>query len=774
MAGKPSPIVAEARKKWARCAEAEDRQRKLILEAKEFRAGNQWPDAIKIQRAGGPALQGQAAQPPRPCLTIDRLSQPVRQISNQIKSANFAIDVLPNGPGADVETAEIYKGILRRVQNQSRGESPVEWAADQAIEGGIGWFRLRTEYVHESADGLEGRPEVFDQEVRMERILNNLTVYCDPSSVKPTRADARFMFVTEDLPREDFPRRFPDADIASLDDFSATGNDAQWVTEDTIRIAEYWRIVEEKQTVTVEGKTRVIRKSVVKMSVINAVEELETSEWVGSRIPLIPILGEELNVDGQALLRGIISEGMDAQRMVNYMYSAAIETVALAPKSPIIVAEGQLEGYQTLWQHANRYNYAYLPYKPVSLAGHPVPPPARDQAEPAIQAMVLMLAKSEEAIKATTGIHDPSLGKDTTQEKSGRAIQALQSQAELGSSNYPDNVRRALIYAGEHMVEILPKITRPGQILTILGVDDEPEQVMIGAAYQEQNGQLVPQPSITKEQVKLQKGLAKFYDLTSGKYSIVVNINKAHATRLQEGAAALGELIPHLPPPMAAAVTPDYIEQLSFPGAHKIAETARRALPPELRPPEDGSEPIPPQVQQQMAQMQQQLQAAMSMAAELHEKVQTDQVKSQAALQQVQLKEFAENERAGAELAFKQAELAFKHRELEVKLEIEMAKLGSAQMMKRGELEADQLHQHQEGLLRQQEMGAESAQADMDRQNERDVKSAEIGLKGREGDENRRLQREEGDKQRAFDTVENERGRQQETQMAREQPRPSA
>ena len=62
-------ILKEARDRWNRCDEAEDAQRKSILAAKKFRAGDQWPDAIKLQREGAQAIQGQAAQPPRPCLT---------------------------------------------------------------------------------------------------------------------------------------------------------------------------------------------------------------------------------------------------------------------------------------------------------------------------------------------------------------------------------------------------------------------------------------------------------------------------------------------------------------------------------------------------------------------------------------------------------------------------------------------------------------------------------------------------------------------------------
>jgi len=191
-------ILKEARQRWNRANEADEAQRKSILQAKSFRAGDQWDEAIKIQRSGSSAIQGQAAQPPRPCLTIDRLSQPARQVSNAIKNADFGFDVLPNGYGADDDVAKFYEGYLRRVQLNARDESPIEWAADGAIEGGLGWFRILTKYVHETWDG-ELTPDAFDQEMDMSRIVNTLTVYCDPSAMKPTKSDAIFMFVTEDM-----------------------------------------------------------------------------------------------------------------------------------------------------------------------------------------------------------------------------------------------------------------------------------------------------------------------------------------------------------------------------------------------------------------------------------------------------------------------------------------------------------------------------------------------------------------------------------------------
>lgn len=621
------PVIAEARERWRRCEEHEDAQRKAILEAKQFRAGDQWPQAVKLQRQGAPAIVGQLQQPPRPCLTIDRLSPPIRQLTNQIRAAQFAIDVVPNGGGADDDTAECFKGALRRVQVLARDQMPVEWAAEAAIEGGLGWFRIRTEYVHERWDGDPSDPAAYDQELRLERIPNNLSVYCDPLAYLPTRSDAVFMFVTQDLSKSELARRYPQADLNSLDEFAATGDMPSWCEEDVVRIAEYWRITYRDAEISDGTATRRMRVPTVEGFKMTATQVLERWDWLGSRIPLIPILGEELNINGKTVLRGIIQEGMDAQRMVNYTYSGAVEIFALGSKSPYIVGEEQLGAYQNIWQTANQYNYSFLPF--VNVPG--LPPPHRDTSEAPIQAAVALMLRSEEAIKATTSVYDPSLEYNNPREHSGEAIKALQQQSDMASSGYGLSVARALVYAGQLMVEILPKLTRPGQLLQILGVDDKAESVLLGQAFQRhpKTGAPMPVPGLTPEMAQFQQGVHEFYDLSKGRYAVTVVVGKSTATRREEGASALAQLIPHLPPEMAAVATPEYVEQLSFTGSHKIAEMLRKSLPAPLQAQLDGQPQIPPAVQAQMAAMQQQMQQL----AELADKNKTELMKAQMAAQ---------------------------------------------------------------------------------------------------------------------------------------------
>ena len=649
------PIITEARERWTACDEASDRSRKVMLACKKFRAGDQWPEEIKIQRQGGQALQGVAAAPPRPCITVDRISQPVRQISNGIRQANFAINVLPNGAGADQDTADIFKGYLRRMQSQAKGEAPVEWAGEQAVESGIGWIRLYADYVDPNPTTLD--ESAFDQELLFKRIANNMTVYCDPWATLPTKRDARFMLVTEDLAKEEFKRRYPKADVRGLEDFASTGDtfSAQWVTTDTIRVAEYWRVVFTPRTIVeLADKTVVWGDAVPEGAVlsprpprkvavpkiegykINAVQVLEQWEWLGRRIPLYPILGEELNVDGRMITRGVIEEAIDAQKMLDFGYSALVEGFALANKAQWLIEEGQVGDYASIWQTANRVNYAYLPYKSTSLMGQPVAPPQFIAHSPDLSGATQLIVQFENAVKATTAIWDPSLGVANAQEQSGKAVLALQNQSELATSNFADNVVRTLTDMGQDILDILPKITRVGQTFHILGIDDTPQQVMVGQPHtvDPKTGAVT---ALTPEQAAAQPGIAKFYDLTQGRYAVTASVGKSYATKRQEGASMLMDLLPHLPPEMAAALTPKLIETLDIPEGQDLADIATRALPPNLQPPPDGQAPLPPQAQQLIAQLQKQVQDLQPLA----NKNATD-------LQKTQIHEQAETQRSSA------------------------------------------------------------------------------------------------------------------------------
>lgn len=337
-----------------------------------------------------------------------------------------------------------------------------------------------------------------------------------------------------------------------------------------------------------------------------------------------------------------------------------------------------------------------------------------------------MLDKSEDAIKATTGIYDPSLGANP-QKQSGRAIIAQQKQAELGNSNYLDNTRRALVYAGEQLVEIIPKVyDRPGRVLQILGIDDAPQQIMVGQPFTT-GDKGVPQPLPPGQ--PFDKGLAKFYDLTAGQYAVTVDVGQNYTTQRKEGAALLGEIIASKPE-MLQLIGDIWAKDLDIPGAQEMSERLKKMLPPQLQE-QPGQEAIPPQVQQQLQQMSQMVEALTQELQAKTQAIETDTVKAQhdleresiraqASLQEAQIAAEAAQARElakiEAERALADAQMALELRKLEVQLEIEMAKLGSSEAMARAQIEQQNLHQHSAAEQRAAELAHETAEADQDRQ----------------------------------------------------------
>jgi len=588
--------VSEARDRFKACAEFEEPQRKSTLAAKKFLAGDQWDEAIKLQREGAISIQGQPAAPPRPCFVLDCVSEPHQQIVNAISASDFAVKIAPHDSEANDPTSRILQGLIRQIQNDSRTEDGMMWAASDACGAGIGWAMVCSRYCDDDSG---------DQELYIGRLPNSLSVYCDPAAMKRDKSDMRFAFITQDMPKSEVKRRWPKADLKGLEDFRATGDDydKEWVTDSTIRIATYFH-VEHK-----DGK------KVVYVDTINAVETLESATWGGKTIPLIFIAGREINVDGQSVYYGVTQPAMGPQTLVNFAFSGAAEAMALEPKTPFIIAEGQVEGYDQYWSRANTSNFAYLPYKQVDLNGTPAPPPFRPQSSQNVAAWASVLQMSLDAVRRVTSF-DPALGQMPGRQVSADAIEALQSQGQKGYSGFIDSVRRGYLRLGEILVDVIPVYyDRPGRVVKILGLEDKPDVAMLNAPHtMGQNGQ--PQQAIQGQPNQPVQGEVTHYDLTKGRYSCTVEVGKSYATRREEGVSALGELAKVMP-----QETPKFadlwVKEMDFPGAEAVAQR--------LAPPSETIPGLPPQAQALVQGLQQQVQQLQQAIATKQPEIQSKQ-----------------------------------------------------------------------------------------------------------------------------------------------------
>lgn len=612
-----------AMERFRLCQEAEAESRKEALDDLKFLTGEQWTFDIKNSRE----LDS------RPCLTMNHLPQFVRQVTNEQRQQRPAIQVNPVGDGADTDTAEILQGMIRHIEVNSDAEIAYDTAFEHCVIGGFGYWRLVKEYVDDGSD---------EQELKLKRVRNPFNVYFDPAAVEPCYEDARFAFVIEDVPRSEYKVRYPNSDEASLLEGSGIGdNTPDWITRETIRVAEYWYVTETAKTMArlstgelmdkdkvpkdllVQNERKVIHRE-VKCSIINAKESLEDYEWEGPWIPIIPVLGDDYDVDGKRYRAGLIRPAKDPQRLYNFAVSAAIETIGLAPKAPFIGAEGQFENHEDQWKMANTRNLAYLEYKETDSSGKPAGPPQRNQYEPPVQALNLMIHQFDNELKATIGIYDASLGQKGP-EQSGKAVLARQKQGDIATLNFSDNLARSIRFTGRQILAVAPHVYDTPRIQRIINPDQTIKHVGI---YNSQN---VPQ-GVDPEALLMAQGVKKVFDIGAGRYDVTVSVGN-QATKRQEAVLGMLEFIKAFPP--AAQAIGDLIAGNSdWPEAKQMAQRLKKMLPQQLQ---DDSDEDPEvklnKMQTMLQQAMQQHDLAIKAMQDMKELIQSKQIENNVKLE---------------------------------------------------------------------------------------------------------------------------------------------
>ena len=628
------PTLLETAKRHFKLAvEAEARQREQEREDLRFQVPElQWDEAAARERRGG--LLGGSVVPPRPMISISKLDQPIQLILNQERQAKLGVQVHPVSEDADEETAEVFQGLYRRIERDSQAHQARTWAFDRAVKCGRGVYRVSTQWDEESD------PETFDQEITIERILHQDMVYFDPAAQRVDFSDGNWAFQAAWMPIDDFKRQFPTASVsgAGYDLDGLAHDEPEWVRgagdQQAILVTEYWYKVHETETLEVDGRKREIDRVSVKWCKLTGSEVLEEQDRDGKYIPLIPVLGRELqSFDGRRIWTGVIGPARDAQRLYNFAASTLVERLALEPKTPFVGVAGQFEGHEDEWQQINMRNLPYVEYKPTTVGGQPAPPPQRAQIDQSGMSLAMMaLRESDNFLQVATSIFDPSLGKLSSSDRSGKAIMALQQQSDAGTGHFLSSLADiSLQYEARVVMDLIPHVyDRPGRITRVLGGEDETKMVMLNQPFaMDRSGRPVPAP---------QGQGVKLFDLRRGRYTVSVSIGKSNQTRLEQGAQDMGELLsarPELMPILGDL----YFRFRDFPGAKEIADRLKKLREKQYPGLGDDEQqgPTPEQAQAQMQAMQQQMQLLQAQLQGAMEQIKTDQAKQQAMLQKAEM-----------------------------------------------------------------------------------------------------------------------------------------
>jgi hypothetical protein len=594
--GGSEDVLTVARSRMTMAISAFSETRESELDDLRFYAGspdNQWQWPADVLQTRG-AVQGQTINA-RPCLTINKLPQHVKQITNEQRMNRPGIKVIPADDKGDVEVADVYNGVIRHIEYISDADVAYDTACENQVSYGEGYIRLLTEYCDE---------DTFDQDIKIGRIRNSFSVYMDPLIQDPTGADARWCFITEDLTKAEYERLYPNA--APINTLMSLGvgdqSISQWISENTVRIAEYFYIEYEKATLnlypgnvtafdgTPEDKSlrmmfgkplrsRQSDRKRVKWCKINGYEILEERDWAGSFIPVVRVVGNEFEVDGRVYVSGLVRNAKDAQRMYNYWVSQEAEMLALAPKAPFIGYGGQFEGYEQQWKTANTQNWPYLEVNPdvTDGQGNILPLPQRAQPPMASSGLLQAKAGASEDIKSATGQYNASLGMSSN-ERSGKAILARQREGDVGTYHYVDNLARAIRHVGRQLVDLIPKIYDTERIARIIGEDGEPSTVKMNPTQEEPVKKIVDQNGVV---------IDKIYNPSVGKYDVRVITGPGYATKRQEALESMAQLLQGNP--QLWQVAGDlFVKNMDWPGAQDLAKRFQKTLDPKVLADEDN------------------------------------------------------------------------------------------------------------------------------------------------------------------------------------------
>jgi hypothetical protein len=542
-------FLIEAKKRYEASESAENENRRLALEDISFvwdLGDGQWNPADKTERANER----------RPCLTVNLLQKIVLSLIGDQRQNRPKIKVRPVDDNADVKTAETYDSIIRHIHYNSLANLAHDKAYEQALAGGFGFYRLDVEYI----------PDSFQQEIKVIRIPNQFSVHLDQTANEYDFSDMDYAFVTERIKREEFKRKYPKSDPVPFDASGTGENTYSWSGEEDVLVAEYWYREYKKITIVELENGEVVRlvggitKKIIEDSGRIIIQEREQDdyvimwckltgndilekprEWLGRYIPIIPVLGIEVNVDGKRYLKSVVRDAKDPQRIYNYEVSAGIEHISASTKAPWLVTDKQIDKNQHIWEQANK------PTGSVNAAA---------------------IAKDD--IQEVTGMPNVSIGREST-DRSGIMLQARKQQGSTITYTFIDNLIRAAIYEGRVLVDLIPHIYNDYRVLRILGEDGSEQEVAINR----------PVMDFGTGRISIEN------DITTGKYDIQVDVNASYLTRRMEAVESYLGIMQYAPS-IAPYIVDIVADNLDAPGSQKLAERARKLLPPQLQEEQPG------------------------------------------------------------------------------------------------------------------------------------------------------------------------------------------
>lgn len=583
------PLINEAKRRLQYCMEWEASARERMINDLKFRHGDsdngyQWPNAIRRARDVDS----------RPCLTVNQIKQHNLMIVNGNKKNKSAARVKPTGNGATKEASDVFQGVIRRIEYKSNALDVYGTASEFQVDMGIGWWRIVTDWVG---------PDSMDQEIFIRPVPDPLSIYSDPDAKQKDKSDAKFAFVFDTVPRDDFEEIYPQyVDRIGEAPLGVGTSGDSWIPKDHYLTLEYFRMVpradklvsfmdprtrkrrtirhsqlhpDHAKAVLDDPQTRIrdVFDQVVEWKFIVGNTVVDEVEWPGKYIPLICAIGEETTIDGMLDRKGHTRGLKDAQRMYNYNASSQVEHVALQGKTPWTGAAAAIEEHESLWNAANTTNPSYLPFNHLDDNGEPIPAqalPRRTDPPSSSPAFQAGMDTAFTQLMMASGQWQNQMGM-MGNERTGEAIRERQGQSDTAVFHFQDNFAIAIRFSCKQLIDLIPKVYDTARVVKILADDGTDQEVEINPGAREAYFQEVAHNGEIAKRV---------FNPAVGEYDVEADVGPAFGTRREETVRAL-TLILTQAPALTGLIGDLLLGAMDFKEAQEAAQRLKRMVPPQ-------------------------------------------------------------------------------------------------------------------------------------------------------------------------------------------------
>lgn len=489
-------IHTEALREFDQIHSALQDERAQCLQDRRFYsiAGSQWEDE-NLKKA----------YENKPKFEVNKIHLSVIRIINEYRNNRISVSFTPKEGQKYDKLADVCKSLYRADEQDSVADEAYDNAFEEAVGGGFGAWRLRTVYEDESDS------ESDDQRIRIEPIFDaDASVYFDLNAKRQDKSDAMKCYVLIGMTREAYIDMWGEEPESIDRPLSAHKFD--WVADDTVYIAEYYRVEEKSETIRIYqtitgdeeryresefdedpeleakleavGTTEIRRKKVktrkVRKYILSGAKVLEDCGYIaGKHIPIVPVYGKRWFVDNIERCMGHVRLAKDPQRLKNMQLSKLGEIASVSSiEKPIFLAE-QMAGHQNIWAEDNLKNYPYLLVNPITgpngeqQAAGPVGYTKPPSLPPAMAALLQVtetdmqeiLGGSQQADKMVSNI-------------SGKAVEMIQERLDGQTYIYMSNFAKGMRRCGEIWLSMAKEIyTGDRRKMKGVGDDDEIETI---------------------------------------------------------------------------------------------------------------------------------------------------------------------------------------------------------------------------------------------------------------------------------------------------------